>query len=149
MMRAIGPPLTPQESARLVAEARALLDVRFRHMGRSRRGVDCAGTVLMALLAIGRPFNDNNGEAYGREPFNGTLRKMLIENLGAPIPREEMRVGDVPLMEFENEPHHVGLLGDYQYGGLSLIHGYARVRKVVEHRLDKTWRNRIVEVYRP
>lgn len=145
MTRAIGPPLTPQESAGFVLGARAQLGVRFRHMGRSSRGVDCAGMVLGALGALGRPFVDV--PAYGREPHNQTLRRMLVENLGEPV--TDMRAGDVPLMAFEGEPSHVGVLADYPYGGLSVIHGYARVRKVVEHRLDETWRARIVEVFRP
>jgi cell wall-associated NlpC family hydrolase len=149
MTRVLGEPLTPQERARLVAAARAQVGVRFRHMGRSGRGVDCAGTIKVALLALGRGINDNNGESYGRVPHNDTLRKMLVLNLGEPLPPEAMQIGDVPLMVFENEPHHVGLLGDYPYGGLSLIHAYQPWRRVVEHRLDEVWRKRIIEVYRP
>lgn len=150
MTRVIGPPLTDVERAQFIAAAWALLGVRFRHMGRSARGVDCAGTVLVALLAVGRPFNDNNGEAYGREPHNQTLRKMLVENLGQPIGEVcYMRAGDVPLMAFEGEPSHVAILGDYLYGGLSVIHAYAQIKRVVEHRLDETWLARITEVWRP
>ena len=148
-MRAIGPPLTPAETAEFIAEARTYLDppVRFRHQGRSRRGVDCAGLLLVSMAAIGRPIVDL--EAYGREPLGDGLREMLIANLGESVPKDGMRPGDVVLMRFRGEPTHVALLGDYLYGGCSLIHAYAAVKKVVEHRIDAEWLDNIVEVFRP
>jgi hypothetical protein len=41
------------------------------------------------------------------------------------------------------------VVGDYVHGGLSLIHAYngAGVNKVVEHRLDESWRRRIVAAW--
>ena len=146
-MRAIGPPLSDAERLALIAAARGYLGVRFRHQGRSRRGVDCAGLVAVCLLAIGRAPADV--EAYGREPLNQGLRAMLVENFGEPIPKDEMRHGDIALMRFRGEPSHVGILGDYLYGGLSLIHAFAQVKKVSEHRIDDEWLANIVEVFRP
>jgi uncharacterized protein YijF (DUF1287 family) len=59
-------------------------------------------------------------------------------------------IGDVVWMRFEKEPQHLGIVGDYVHGGLSLIHAYngAGVNRVVEHRLDDTWRARIVAAWR-
>jgi hypothetical protein len=148
-MRAIGPPLAPAERLAFIAEARTYLDppVRFRHLGRSRRGVDCAGLLLGSMAAIGRPIVDL--EAYGREPLGDGLRGMLVANLGEALPKAEMQPGDVALLRFRGEPTHVALLGDYLYGGCSLIHAYAAVKKVVEHRIDAEWLGNIVEVFRP
>lgn len=148
-MRAIGPLLTDDERQAFIAEARTYVAeaVRFRHRGRSRHGVDCAGLLLASMAAIGRPIADL--EAYGREPLGGGLRAMLVANLGEAIPKAEMQPGDVALMRFRGEPSHVGLLGDYLYGGLSLIHTFAQIRKVVEHRLDSEWNDYILEVFRP
>jgi hypothetical protein len=148
-MRAIGPLLTDDERQAFIAEARTYVAeaVRFRHQGRSRHGVDCAGLLLASMAAIGRPIADL--EAYGREPLGGGLRAMLVANLGEAIPKAEMQPGDVALMRFRGEPSHVGLLGDYLYGGLSLIHTFAQIRKVVEHRLDSEWNDYILEVFRP
>lgn len=53
------------------------------------------------------------------------------------------------LMKFGRTENHVGILGDYPHGGLSLIHSYAVNKKVIEHRLDDEWRGRITEVFRP
>lgn len=55
--------------------------------------------------------------------------------------------GDLALFAIEGNPQHVGLLTDYE-GGLGVIHSYAPSRKVVEHRLDKKWQQRIVKVFR-
>jgi len=148
-MRAIGPPLSASETAAFIAEARTYVTdgVRFRHQGRSRRGVDCAGLLLASMAAIGRPITDL--AAYGREPLGGGLRGMLVANLGEPVPKDEMRPGDVVLMRFRGEPTHVGMLGDYVHGGCSLIHAYAMMKKVVEHRIDEEWDGYIIEVFRP
>lgn len=53
------------------------------------------------------------------------------------------------LVRYVGAPNHVGIIGDYRYGGLSFIHAYAPNRKVIEHRLDDKLRGQIIEVYRP
>ena len=149
-MRAIGPPLTEAERMAWIAAARAMLGLRWRHQGRDpQRGVDCAGLLVCAMRAIGRPVADVS--AYGREPYRNTLERIMREGFGDPVPLDGMRVGDAVMLNFRNgDPSHVGILADYPYGGLSLIHAYARgVRKVIEHRLDEEWAGYIFEVYRP
>jgi cell wall-associated NlpC family hydrolase len=149
MSRAIGEPFTTEETAQFVAAARARKGIRFRHQGRSDRGVDCAGLAQVCLAALGKPTVDM--EAYSREPMGGRLEHILEENLGAPLAKDQARVGDIVLMRFRGEPQHVAIIGDYIYGGLSVIHAYLTMRKVVEHRLDDVWRSYITEngVYRP
>lgn len=139
--------LSDAERLALITEARSYLGVRFRHQGRSRQGVDCAGLIAVCLIALGREPADV--EAYGREPLNQGLRAMLVENFGEPIAKAEMQPGDVALMRFRGEPSHVGLVTDYPYDGLAMIHAFAQVKKVVEHRLDSEWLGHIVEVFRP
>jgi hypothetical protein len=147
MMRAIGPPFTPDELAAFVSAARSCMDVPFRHQGRSKRGLDCAGLFAYAVDAIGKPYY--NVAAYSREPHNNGLRLAVVENLGPAIPRAQMRHGDIALMTFVGEPCHVGIITDYPLGGFALLHTFAQVKKVVEHRMDAEWLGRIVEVYRP
>ncbi|WP_426269137.1 NlpC/P60 family protein [Dyella kyungheensis] len=132
----------------MLAEARSYVaaKVRFRHQGRSRNGVDCAGLVFVSLSAAGRPPIDM--QSYGREPLGGRLRAHLALNF-EPVAKEFMAPGDVVLMRFRGEPCHVAIVGDYTYGGLSLIHSYAQVKKCVEHRIDDEWNSYIVEVFRP
>lgn len=145
-MRAIGLPFTPEESAAFVVAARSQLNVRFRHMGRNERGFDCAGLVLWSLRSLGKPVVDI--AAYGREPHKDGLREAIQANLGDPVPLDDLRPGDVVLMRFEGEPRHVGILFAHPEG-LGLVHTYATVKRVTEHRLDAYWRGCITEAYRP
>lgn len=146
-MRAIGPPFTPSELTAFVAAARSYMGVPFRHQGRSRRGVDCAGLFAVAVHDIGKPVY--NVDAYSREPNNNGLRKAVVANLGEPITNNQMRHGDIVLMQFAGEPCHVGIVTDYPLGGFAILHTFAQVKKVVEHRMNDEWLGRIVEVYRP
>ena len=136
--------MTPVELC--LAEARSYLGVKWRHRGRSRYGVDCIGLVVLALAAAGVATRDR--QDYGRSPWNDGLRQELLDHFGEPV--GDWQPGDIALMHWDGnrEPGHVGLLGDYPAGGLSLIHSYSLI-SVTEHRLDRTWAARILEVYRP
>lgn len=128
-----------------VAAARRYLGVRWLHQGRNRQhGLDCAGLIVAAMDDLRKPVVDL--PAYGREPWRDGLRRAVEATFGPPLAREP-QPGDVLLMRFATEPQHLAIVGDYVHGGLSLIHSYADVRKVVEHRLDDAWRARIVAVY--
>lgn len=148
-MRAIGPPLTAEESAALIEACRSLVGrVRFRHQGRNPDiGLDCAGMVGWGLWQIGRSFVDIKG--YGREPHKNGLRAALETNLGHCVPVESMSAGDVPLMRFDGDPRHVGLLTTLPDGRMGMIHVHAHNKIVAEHGLDHYWRGNIVAVWRP
>jgi cell wall-associated NlpC family hydrolase len=79
-MRYLSPPLTHAERMALVREARTYMGVRWRHQGRDRRGLDCAGLVVASLRGIGRAVRDST--AYGRVPYRGSLEAVLRDNLG-------------------------------------------------------------------
>lgn len=147
-MRAIGEPLTPEETAAFIAAARTQVKRRtkFRHMGRTpETGMDCAGLAQWSMKQIGRDVWDM--DAYGREPHKDGLRKAMVRNLGEPV--SDMRPGDVVLMRFQGEPKHVAILGDYPGGLLSVIHTYGPAKRVIEQRLDASLPFEVVEVFRP
>lgn len=131
---------------RAVAEARSYIGVKWRHRGRTRLGIDCIGLVVKAVAAGGIDMRDRRD--YGREPWKDGLRRELQEHFGDPV--TDMQPGDVVLMRWDQdpEPAHVGVIGDYPHGGLSLIHSYSLI-SVTEHRIDEVWQRRIVEVFRP
>ncbi len=136
--------MTPAELC--VAEARTWLGTKWRHRGRSRYGIDCIGLVVKAVAAGGIEMKDRTN--YGREPWRDGLQRELQAHFGNPV--DDMRPGDIVLMQWEDQPApaHVGVIADYAYGGLSLIHSYS-LTSVIEHRIDQQWQDRIVEVYRP
>ncbi len=135
--------------SRLVEAARKYLDVPFRHRGRSARALDCAGLGVLAFADCGVALPDI--KHYGREPHDDRLMQALIAALGEPVghgPLAEVQTGDVVVINYNGEPHHVGIIGETPYGAPSLIHADSRVGKVVEHRFDAVWRARMSAVFR-
>lgn len=146
-MRAIGPPLTAEESAAFIAACRSFMGVRFRHQGINPKiGIDCRGMLIAGLILIGRPYQDRKG--YGREPHKNGMRNGLIENLGNPLPLSERQPGDVVLMSLGGQPRHVGLftwLPDNRFG---LLHTHAEMKYVAEHGADG-YHADYIEIFRP
>lgn len=139
-------PILPESKrAEMVAAARSLVGVRWRHQGRSVRGVDCLGAVAVCLSAIGVEGEDERN--YEREPDGVRLYAGLSARLGEPVQR--WRVGDIALMRWatSNGLHsHVGILAQHN-GQWTLIHAYAREKRVVEHRLAGDWMKRVTDVF--
>lgn len=138
--------------SKLVAAARSLIGVRFRHRGRSSKiGVDCAGKVRVVYRICGVELPDFL--LYGRIPNKEELVRHAEEALGppvavAPVRVSDLQVGDVVLMRFVVEPHHVAMIADYIFGGLSMIHADGHTGKVIEHRLAPDHVARITHVFR-
>jgi hypothetical protein len=114
-------------------------------------GVDCGGLVGGVAIALGivpatwwRDVFDPQFGGYGRQPANGTLQRVCESFMRRVLAPD---VGDVLLMRFADEPQHLGIVGDYAHGGLSLVHALARAGRVVEHRLAPVWRARVVQGY--
>jgi cell wall-associated NlpC family hydrolase len=143
-------PLTDAERVLFIAAARAMRDTKFRHRGRSTRGVDCVGLVAMALAAVGRTVEDR--KQYSRNPERDGLLLVCSDHFGDPV--DDMRAGDVVAMSWQEEDgspltNHVGILFDYPTGGLAIVHALKRKERVVEHRLSDEWVALIDAVYRP
>jgi len=120
--------------------------VPFRHRGRTRNGLDCAGLLVRVALDMNYPVKDLR--VYGREPYKDGLRKFLVANCGAPVKRAP-QVNDILLLRHVGaiEPSHLALVAPHPTGELAMIHTYSALGKVVMHRLDPSWRQRTVEIY--
>lgn len=135
----------------LVAAMRTLIGKPFKHRGRGPNFYDCAGAAKHAFLICGADVPDFL--KYGREPHQDGLIGHISTALGepvavAPVRDWQLRVGDVVVLRFEVEPHHVAIVGDYVFGGLSLIHACGHSKKVIEHRLAADQIARITHVFR-
>jgi hypothetical protein len=124
-------PLNPVER-KLVTEATA---AAFRGVPISfEKGVTCLHMLRMQMLAFGYSvpdmpeFEDLKGARRAlRETGHRTIRGLLREVLGEPVPAVQMRVGDIALMHgkpFEAVLLNAGngmLLGWYDDGKLGLV----------------------------
>lgn len=130
----------------LIEAARSCLGVKFRHRGRSERALDCAGLVWWSYHLCGVDLPDFR--LYSREPsaHGPGLTHYVREALGEPV--SDLQAGDVVILRFEREPHHMGIITEYPYGGFALIHACGHNGKVIEHRLAQDQKNRITHAFR-
>lgn len=136
---------------KIVSQARLWVGTRFRHQGRRRAvegdrgGVDCIGLVIGVGRELGLEVFDMRN--YGRDPdLEGQLLKEHCDQNLLRFPY--LVPGTLVLMHFGGFPRHMGIIGDYKGGGLSLIHSFVESGRCVEHRLDDRWKSQIIERYR-
>ena len=122
--------------AQVVAEARSWIGTPFQHQARVKGvGVDCAGVVICVARTLGLVSPHFDVQGYARQPDGHSLLCHCDQTMRA-VPREAMQPGDVVVVSFDRDPGHVGIVGDYTHGGLSIIHALGiSARKVVETRL--------------
>jgi cell wall-associated NlpC family hydrolase len=133
----------------VVREARGWIGTRYRHQGHAKGlGCDCGGLVYGVGLELGLlPSVDQLPARFKGYPKLPSDMAAACADLLVPIQINSMRHGDVVLMKFNEQPQHVAILGDYVHGGLSLIHAYAPVRKVVESRMDESFRSLVLAAF--
>jgi cell wall-associated NlpC family hydrolase len=128
----------------MVAEARAFLGVPWRHLGRSRAGVDCIGLVLLAAGAAGVALPDP--APYAREPQGTRLLDGILAHARR-VPAAEP--GDVLLFRMGLYGGHVGLACRHQVHGVpACIHAYAPHRMVAEHVMTDDLRAALIGAFR-
>ena len=93
----------------VVATARAYLGVPWRHQGRSRLGLDCAGLIVLTARDLGLSDHDRTG--YGRHAQGLGFVDAFREAMD-PVPLSSMRPGDVLLFADEAYPCHCGILSE-------------------------------------
>lgn len=125
--------------ADVVAEARTWLDTPYAHQHRAKGvAVDCAGLIVGVAreLELVAPDFDVNG--YARTPDGRSLLE-LCDRFMTRVRLGDLKPGHVLVIRWERDPQHMGILGDYLVGGLSLIHALGTADgkgRVVEHRLN-------------
>jgi cell wall-associated NlpC family hydrolase len=131
--------------AQVVSAAREWIGVPFRHQGRTRDGIDCAGVVIKVAHALGLSSFDATGyrrlpAGIGQEKIEDVCRREMIA-----IEEAKAGPGDVVLYYMGNRPRHLAVLADYHAGGLSIVHAYEPAGRVTENRPDPRWR--VFEMY--
>jgi cell wall-associated NlpC family hydrolase len=130
--------------AEFVAAARSYLGAPWRHLGRKPWALDCVGLLIVAGKAVG--IDVVAPRQYGREPWDDTLRKYLVQNFGSPV--DEWQPGCVLLVRWgKGEPSHVGIMTDHACG-YGMIHAH-NLHGVIEQGLSGPLLACVEEVYDP
>lgn len=113
--------------------ARRYIGTPYHHQARViGKGIDCLGLLICVSRDLGWVAADYNVTGYRRLPDGHSLLRHLREHFPE-VSESDLRPGDFVCVAFDKHPHHVGVVGDYHLGGLSLIH--AAPQGVVEQRL--------------
>lgn len=128
----------------VVATARGYLGVPWRHQGRSRLGLDCAGLIVLTGRDLGLSDHDRTG--YSRHAQGLQFVDAFREAMD-PVPLSRMTPGDVLLFADEAYPCHCGIVSEAR-GVPHLIHAHALRRKVMEEPLSAEWRAKLRFAFR-
>lgn len=123
-----------------MARARACLGTRFVWQGRLPGvGLDCIGLVLAAAADASLNALDQSDYDLGVSPerLASVLETSALRETTQPSP------GDVLLLRVRAVALHLAI-----HAGPTMIHADMRLRRVVEHRIDGDWAQRIVQAYR-
>lgn len=127
----------------LDAHAREWLGVPWRHLGRTRGGVDCIGLILLAAAAAGIHVPDP--APYKRDP-DGTK---LVTGILTYADRAPLAPGAVLLFRAGMLSGHVGVASIHPTLNVpSVIHAFLPHKKVVENTMAEFLRAELVGAYR-
>jgi cell wall-associated NlpC family hydrolase len=126
----------------VVTAARAKLGAAFRHQGRGPEAYDCVGLVIKVAHELG--LSEFDSKAYTRAPDPVEMREALESNLDY-VPFRTVQPGDV-LWFRAPEPQHLAVVT--QLEPMLMVHAHSRAGRVVESRIDRFWRGRIVACFR-
>ncbi|WP_399677125.1 C40 family peptidase [Xenophilus sp.] len=124
------------QAEQIVASARKAIGTKWVHQGRSEDGLDCAGLVIKIGNELG--LLDWDIKDYERKASMSAMLDICREHL-TEIPRVALQPGDLVVLRFK-DTNHIGIIGDYPHGGLSIIHAQATApRRVGENRFCDDW----------
>ena len=131
-------------AAAFVTAARSYVGVPWRHLGRSRTGVDCIGLVLLAAREAGCDLPDP--APYAREPQGTRLLEGILAHAERIATHEP---GDVLLFRMGLYGGHVGIASVHPAWGVpACLHAYAPRRQVVEQPMDAELRAALIGAFR-
>ncbi|MDZ4253212.1 MAG: hypothetical protein U1A72_11660 [Sulfuritalea sp.] len=135
--------------ADVVRVARSFLSTPFHHLGRQPGiGLDCVGVPICISRELGTVAPDFDIPPYTPTPDGHTMMEWCNAHLTA-VSQADMQPGDMIILAIERDPQHIGILGDYRHGGLSIIHAASNARppRVIETRLMFSRSQRFVAAF--
>lgn len=133
--------------ADVVTAARGLIGTPYHHQARVPGvGIDCAGVLIVVARQLGLVAPDFDVTGYPRVPDGVALRDYCEAHM---VRVQTPVLGGAVLASWKDgPPQHLGIVADYQHGGLSFIHADGeRVKAVIETRLAFSRYFRLVAAY--
>ena len=128
---------------KIIETARSYIGTKFKHQGRSKKGIDCIGLIECSLHDNGI-LTKATSPGYSRNPVPNDFAAGLDEHFDR-VSVMEMQPGDILWFAIDGIPRHVGFYTEVN----TVIHAYAKLKKeVIEHRLTDQWKKNIRRVYR-
>lgn len=128
----------------IVEEARTWIGTRWRHQGRTREGVDCAGLVIMVGKDLG--LTEYDYTAYRRRPDHTKFIEYFLAGGGIRVPIKDVQPGNMLLFTEYAYPCHTSIVSE-QNGVLHIIHSHLPRKKVVEEPLIEPWLSKRVAAF--
>jgi cell wall-associated NlpC family hydrolase len=129
----------------IVASARSWVGVPYRHLGRDRSGVDCAGLIMN--VAKDFAIVPEAPAAYSNQPKGQTLLVPADKQMWK-ITRDRIIPGDIVVLWAwtPSEPQHFGVIGDSPHG-VTLIHAFSKFKAVTEQSWNRFWNEHFHGIY--
>ena len=137
--------ITPMPTKdQIVEAARRWIGVPWKHQGRSRLGIDCAGLVVK----IAHEFNltDFDATNYQRNTRGLEFVNYFREHMNE-VPLTAIQEGDVILFRDSKFPCHSAIVSK-QHGEFHIIHAFARRKQVLEEPLNAEWKSKWISAFR-
>lgn len=134
----------------IVRVARSYLGTKFHHRGRLPGvGLDCAGVLICTSRELHLVAPEFDLPAYTSSPDGHSMLEWCDQYMTR-ISQAVMQPGDAIVLITDVYPQHLGIIGDYRHGGLSIIHAANTsftTGWVVETRLMFSQAQRFVAAY--
>jgi cell wall-associated NlpC family hydrolase len=127
-------------ASQIVDTAKSYLDTPFRHRGRNRAGIDCAGLIICVFNDLGIMPEGYLEQLYSNVPKPGLVEDTLYRFFKT---TDNPKASDIMVFNFLNNPCHVGF-----YTGDTVIHAYQERGKVIEDEFKGKWEKRLNNCYR-
>lgn len=141
--------MDPQQDlgVRIAKKAREYIDTPYFHCGRQKGlGVDCIGLLFCVAHDLGiTDYDETNYQASMIDPVH---IEEGIARFCDPVDPEEIRTGDICIMNVQGSPQHTGIYTHDRLGEPTFIHAHQSVGRVVENVFDRFWKKQLHRVYR-
>jgi cell wall-associated NlpC family hydrolase len=127
--------------------ARSYVGTKYRHQGRTREGIDCAGLVILVGNELGLINYDTDG--YLRKSTGRQIFQYFKDSGMEQISTSDLKLGDVILTRDSIFPCHCAIICTHDLPSSSrIVHAYAKRRQVVEEYMNAEWINKTVGAFR-